>query len=221
MNNQRTSVKPVSEGLAELLGRMVKDASCKYPGGTDKLELVKGDPDFISELYRHFDARAKKRAQDLSIITRSPFATIKIGMFKNVRAMRRALSDNKCRVSDYASELMDLMILAKEPMTLDLYRASNAELGLTQGGSVAQSFEAITKIGGVKLPAEAGPQYHLQNTNQKLDEWKLMYMDPITDNSGYLSVFSVGHDRGMWLHGDNARPDGFYSAVHVWVFGRK
>ncbi len=62
---QRTSdtpVKPVSSGLAKLLGRMVTDAAGKYPGGLAKLELVKGDPDFVPELFRYFDARAASRA---------------------------------------------------------------------------------------------------------------------------------------------------------------
>ena len=80
----------------------------------------------------------------------------------------------------------------------------------------------IGKKKAEKLPAEAGPQYRLQNPDQKLGEWELMYMDPITVRDGFPDVFDVGHrSDGLWLRGYDAGPDSFYDAGDVWVFGRK
>jgi len=165
---------------------------------------------------------AAEYRQSIPLINRPPFATIQIGTFRKVRQLRQALTDKKFRVSDYAGDLMDRMTLVPKPTTLDLYRATNAELGLTQGGTVAQSFEAIAKIGGEKLPAEVGPYYRLNNPDQPLGQWELMYMDPITDRDGYPRVFYVEHDKdGLWLYGYYAYPEHFDNAEYVWVFGRK
>jgi hypothetical protein len=200
---------------------MCEDFAASYPGGTRKLELAKGHPDVKARVHGLFDELAVEHEMMLPLIERPP-STIQIGTFSEVKQLRQALVDGRFRISDYADDLLGQITLVSEPDTLELYRATNAELGLTQGGTVAQSFEAITKIGGEKLPAEAGPQYRLQNSDQPMGQWELIYMDPMPGRDGYLGVFSVGHGRdGRWLHGDCAYPEYFYGADSVWVFGRK
>lgn len=150
------------------------------------------------------------------------FARIQIGTYKTFRELRHALADGGYRVSDYAIGLMNRMTLVLEPKTLDLYWATNAELGLTHGGTVEQSFEAIAKIGGEKLPAEAGPQYCLQSPDQPMGRMELMCMDPIPAPRDYPSVFGVERDEGgRRLCGCYAYPRYFNCAEDVWVFGRK
>jgi hypothetical protein len=179
-------------------------------------------PEFKRRHHTLLDELTREYVQMLPLLERPPFATIQVGNFKNVKALRQALSDNNRKVSDWGNDILGRITLVSEPTTIDLYKATNAELGLTQGGTVAQTFEAIAKIGGEKLPAESGPQYRLQNSDQKLGEWELMYMDPITDRYGDPSVFRVERDEGgLWLCGGAADPDDIYYAEDVWVFGRK
>ena len=160
--------------------------------------------------------------QSIPLINRPPFATITIGTYRKVKELKRALTNAGNRISDYASDLMDRMPLVSAPETWDLYGVSNAELGLTQGGTVAQSFKALAKVGDVKLPAEAGPYLRLAMSDQPLGQWELMYMDPIADRGGCPGVFNVGRGRGgLWLDGGDADPEHFCHAEDVWVFGRK
>lgn len=190
---------------------------------TANLQHAMNHPEFKRRHHDLLDGLVSEYVQMLPLIERPPFATIEIGTFRKVKDLRRALIDGKCRISDYAGNLLDRITLVSEPGTLDLYGATNAELGLTQGGTVAQTFEAIAKIGGEKLPAEAGPQYRLQNPDQKLGEWEMMYMDPITGHDGYPRVFIVvpGRENGLLLDSIRARPEDFCLAVRVWMFGRK
>lgn len=220
MTNQTPLV--VSEDQLAKWMQVTQDRIRKGNLDLPTFQYILGHPDLVPQLDKMFCGMATEYRLSKPLTERPPFATIQIGTFKKVKDLRQAFTDSNFRISDWARDLMDRITLVSEPTTLDLYRATNAELGLTQGGTVAQTFEAIAKFGGVKLPAEAGPQYRLQNTNQKLGEWELMYMDPITSRSGYPSVFYVAHGGdGLWLVGSRARPDDFYPADGVWVFGRK
>lgn len=221
-SHQTPHVVPVSEDQLEKWLQFTRDRIRKGNLDLPTFQYILGHPDLAGRVDRIFGEMAAEYRQSIPLIKRPPFATIQIGTFRKVRQLRQKLTDGGYRVSDYAGDLMDRMTLVTEPMTIDLYRATNAELGLTQGGTVAQSFEAIAKIGGEKLPAEVGPYYRLNNPDQKLGERELMYMDPITGRYGCPRVFSVDHDRdGVWLGGCRAHPEGFCRAERVWVFGRK
>lgn len=226
MTSQTPPAVPVSEDQLAKWLQVTQDRIRKGKLDSPTFQYILGHSNLAGQLDEMFDSMATEYRLNKLLIERPPFMSIQIGTFENVKAMRQALKDAKCNVSDYASDLMDdlmdRMTLVAEPTTLDLYKATNAELGLTQGGTIAQSFEAIAKFGGVKLPAEAGPQYRLQNSDQKLGEWELMCMDPIAGRYGYPCVFCVAHDGGgLWLDGRFARPGYFYFADFVWVFGRK
>lgn len=221
-HHQTPPVVPVSP---DQIGKWVEITQARIRKGNLDLptfQYILGHPDLVPQLDKMFGGMAAEYRQRIPLLERPPFATIQIGTFKKVKQICQALADKKFRVSGYASDLMDRMALVTEPMTIDLYRATNAELGLTQGGTVAQSFEAIAKIGGEKLPAEVGPYWRLNNPDQPMGQWELMYMDPVTDRDGYPGVFNVVHDEdGLWLYGYYARPESSCSAEYVWVFGRK
>lgn len=222
MRNQTPPVVPVSEDQYAKWLQVTQDRVRKGNIDLPTFQYILGHQELVPQLEKMFTDMATEYRLSKPLIERPPFATIQIGTFKNLNDLRSALKNAKCNVSDYADDLLGRITLATEPMTLDLYRASNAELGLTKGGTVAQTFEAIDKIGGEKLPAETGPQYRLQNLDQKLGEWELIYMDPIFGRYGYPCVFYVAHyEDGLWLRGNYARPDGFFDADSLWVFGRK
>ncbi|KKQ74085.1 MAG: hypothetical protein US94_C0014G0003 [Berkelbacteria bacterium GW2011_GWB1_38_5] len=212
----------VSDDQYGKVEQVLRDIVRKGKINSPEFQYVLGHPSFAKELDTVVNDKVTEYRLSKPLLERPPFMTIQIGTFKNVKAMRQALKDKKINISAWASDLMDRMTLTAKPATLKLYRATNAELGLPKGSTVAQSFEAIARFGGEKLPAEAGPQYRLQNLDQKLGEWELMYMDPIIGRGGYPRVFGVGHyGGGLWLNGHTASPDYFYDAGSVWVFGRK
>lgn len=221
MSDQRTLEE---SGLPELLGRMTKDAAGKYRGGVAKLDLVKGHPEFVRQTHELWDRLVAEQAIRMPLLERPPFATIEVGTHKSVADLRQALIDGDFRIGSWAEDLMGRpeFTLLTEPVKPNLYMASNSELGYPNGCTVAQSFEALEKIGAVKLPPEAGAQFRLQYSDQPLGEWRLMYMDPIADSGGDLRVFDVARgDRGRWLSSSYARPGYFYYGYKVWVFARK
>jgi hypothetical protein len=157
----------------------------------------------------------------LPLIERPPFATIQIGTFENVRDLRQALVDRNYRISDDADDLLSRITVASQPVTLDLYRATGSELGLPPRKTlVDETFEAIRKIGGDKLPAEAGPQYRLQKPDERPGGCELMCMDPVPGRSGDPLIFGLEcYESGLWLRGCRG-PEEVCDAVRVWVFGR-
>ncbi len=161
------------------------------------------------------------RSPLLPLIERPPFATIQIGTFESVRDLRQALVDRNYRISDDADDLLSRIAVVSEPAILDLYRVTNAELGLPPRKTlVAETFEAIRKIGGERLPAEAGPQYRLQKPEQSLGECELMCMDPVPGRDGDPLIFGLEcYEDGLWLRGCRG-PKEVCDAVRAWVFGR-
>ena len=191
---------------------------------TADLQDAMSHPDFKPRHHQLLDELAAEYRQTLPLIERPAFATIQIGTFKEIADLRQALTAGGFRIGDWASDLMGRpeFTLVAEPTEVKLYAATVAELGYPNGCTVAEIIAAIEKIGGVKLPAEAGPQYRLQCLDQLLGEWRLMYQEPITDSDGGLEVFHVVRDEsGRWLHSGYAGPEDFYDGDGVWVFGRK
>lgn len=218
---QRTS-RPVSEGLAKQIGRMVEDASLNYPGGTAMLELVKGDPDFIQELYRHFDAHAAKCAVTLAFNERPAWMTIKLGTQKKVADLRKGILDVGDRIGDWGDDTLKRTAVASEPTEIELFRATVAEIGFPSGGTWAQIRAELDEFGFGNCPAEVGPQLRLQYTNQPNGEWLWVVMEPITDSVGFLGVFCVAHDSDVrWLCSGYGRPDGVLDGAYGLVFCRK
>jgi hypothetical protein len=158
----------------------------------------------------------------LPLIERPPFATIQIGTFKEVRELRQALIDGKYGISDDGDDLLGRISVVSAPATLDLYRVTAAELGLPPRKTlVAEAFEAIRRIGGEKLPAEAGPQYRLQRPPGECElECDLVYMEPLPGRYGVPLIFGIeSYEGGLWLRGCRG-PEEACDAVRVWLFGR-
>lgn len=214
----------VTDGQYGKLEDVARDLVRKHKINGTEFQHVLGHSSFASRFGAILNELANEHRLTQPLLERPPFATIEVGTYKSVADLRQALTEDGSRIGDWASNLMGRpeFTLLTEPAKLDLYTASNAELGYPNGCTVAQSFEALEKIGAVKLPHEAGAQYRLQYKDQPLGEWRLMYMDPIADSDGCLEVFGVEHiDGGLWLDGDYADPEDFCNGDGVWVFARK
>lgn len=123
---------------------------------------------------------------------RLPFATVRIGTFRNAPDLHRALIDGGYEFST-ADNCLDKIPLATEPEDIDVYSISNSELGLPENVTVAEVFEAIAAIGGKKLPAEVGPMLRLQKPDQDKREELLIYMDTLEDPNGHKLIFIVSN----------------------------
>lgn len=214
----------VTDGQYGKLEDVARDLVRKHKVNGTEFQYTLGHPSFASRLGTILSDLANEHRLTQPLIERPPFATIEVGTYKTAEDLRQALTEGGFRIGDWASNLMSRpeFTLRAEPAKLDLYVASNAELGYPNGCTVAQSFEALEKIGAIKLPPEAGAQYRLQYKDQPLGEWRLMYMDPITDSHGYLLVFHVvHHDDGLWLYSYYAYPEDFCHGGKIWVFARK
>jgi hypothetical protein len=214
----------VTDGQYGKLEDVARDLVRKYRINGTEFQYLLGHSSFASRFGEILNDLANEHRLTQPLIERPSFATIEVGTYKTTDDIRQALAAGNFRIGDWASDLMNRpeFTLLTEPAKLDLYMASNAELGYPNGCTVAQSFEALEKIGAVKLPPEAGAQYRLKYADQPLNEWRLMYMDPITGSDGGLGVFSVERDGGgLWLDGRYAGPGRFYGGDYVWVFARK
>lgn len=147
--------------------------------------------------------------------------TVQLGTHKTTDALRKSvLRGNK--ISDWAKQLLEKTTVADNPTQIELYRATVAELGFPNGAKFADIRARIHELGFADCPAEVGPQLRRQYTDQPMNEWVRVMMDPITDSFGDLRVFSVGrHGDGLWLDSGYAYPDSFYHGDRVWVFARK
>ena len=60
------------------------------------------------------------------------------------------------------------------------------------------------KRGLQRCPAEVGPALREQYTDQQMNDWVLIGMDPMIASDGRLGVFGVGRNvDGLWLIGSN------------------
>lgn len=152
----------------------------------------------------------------------SLWKTIQLGTHESVAALRQALIDADYKIGDWASDILNRITIASKPAKIELVCLTVAELGFPNRATRKQIYEKALSLGFELCPAEVGPQLRLQYTDQPLNEWLLVAMEPISDSDGSLRVFYVGHDEGgLWLLGGRADPGGFCGAGRVWVFGRK
>ncbi|MFH0928530.1 MAG: hypothetical protein V1821_03595 [bacterium] len=152
-------------------------------------------------------------------------AGIKISNWAEQLLNSKAFSVKKT-VGGLLSRFRSKRIERSELETLDLVKLSVADLGFPNGATVQQIYDQAEKLGlGVRedaCPAETGPAYRLQYSEQPLNEWVLVGMRPIAVSDGLPEVFLVRHSvRGQWLDTCNAYPDFRYSAADQWVFRRR
>ncbi|MFY9484461.1 MAG: hypothetical protein WAP74_02460 [Patescibacteria group bacterium] len=201
---------------------MAEDATRNYSGGTAKAELAKGHPEFVGRFHGLLDALADERAQTVSVVERPPWRIIQLGTHKTVPELRQAILDGGNKIGPWGGDILDRITIAPKPINMKLFSATNAELGLPSGGFVKDTYRRIRTLGYKLCPDEVGPQLRRQWSDQPMDDFRLVAMEPIADSDGYLEVFSVehGHD-GQYLDGRSGCPDFFWDGCYRWVFCRE
>jgi len=108
--------------------------------------------------------------------------------------------------------LPEVQILNTVRLTLD-------QMGLSGFPTTDQVHKRAQELGLYLCPAEVGPQYRLQYTDQPIGEWFYVGMKQITDSVGYPSVFLLVRDEvGLWLYGSWAIPDDEWYPSSEFVF---
>ena len=142
--------------------------------------------------------------------------SVTLGLHKTPDAYEEALGPN---VSKWSYDILKKVVCSKKQVKVHLTDASFAEVGLTEGGTLAEFHAAVKSFGGDKCPAEAGPAFRQVYRNQPKGEWMLMLMDPLSDSDRDLRVFSLSSDSGgLWLRADYGHPDDRFRADYRVVF---
>lgn len=150
--------------------------------------------------------------------------TIKLGTHKNVKALKKAITDASQQISDWSNDIMGkpAFTLASEEISIDLVTATVAELGFTGNTRYDAICARIRELDYELCPAEVGPQLRRQYTDQPPHEVLVVAMEAISGSDGDLFVFRVRHSRGgRWLSTYFGRPDYLFGPGNRFVFRRK
>jgi len=93
------------------------------------------------------------------------------------------------------------------------------QMGLSGDPTTDQIYERAQELGLYFCPAEVGPQYRLQNTDQQMGKWVCVGMKQITGSDGDPSVFILERDEdGLWLYDFWALPGSLWSPNDEFIF---
>ena len=151
--------------------------------------------------------------------------TLKLGTFKNVDGIRKALNTCGYEISAWASDMLgkSAFAMSKTEMEVELVNISVAELGFKDGARYADICKCANELGLDLCPSEVGPQLRLQYKDQPKCDYLIVAMDAIADSSGNLRVFQVSRDGygRYYLRSDDGKPDDFWGGTRRFVFRRR
>lgn len=153
---------------------------------------------------------------------------------KDRKELLEAMKKQGINISSYAQEMIEspdfmptqsglnsikrLFKGERSPITetVDIVRLKVRDFGFTNYPTTTELFAKAEEFGLELCPAEVGPQYRLQQTDQPMDNWFYIGMKPLVAS---VLVFSLAHlSDGLWLHDHWARPDRRWPLDHEFVF---
>ncbi len=150
------------------------------------------------------------------IIQFLPCKVIKIGVYKNLNTLIRAME--KFKLDDSAKDILGnpTFTLAQTEEDIPLCEATVKELTEKDQATTMEVFAAI-KLVGYLCPSEVGPALRAQDFDQL--KWRRVAMEPIKGSDGVLRGFEVGHNGPrLWLCTYDANPNHLWPGVHHFVF---
>ena len=121
----------------------------------------------------------------------------------NVEKLEEAMDQANMQIDAYTKQHV---LESKDSSTsktkerIDLVRLTVEDLGFLKNATYEQIVQRAKELGLELCPAEVGPHYRLQYTDQPMNEWVYVGMRPISGADGGSRVFRVERDDdGMWL----------------------
>jgi len=161
-----------------------------------------------------------RNCPDINYVCPSTF--IQIGTYSKMKDLCRAIYEKDMDITPYAEMMTKEIILSSNLEKVDIYEATNAELGFPCGCSTKETFEAIDSIGGIKLVPEVGLYLRIRYSDQDKNELALVYMDPIYVCQGHEPrIFGLfTNSEGKLTIGGRYVPE-FYDGKKKWIYSRK
>lgn len=155
---------------------------------------------------------------------------------KDRKELLEAMKKQGINISSYAQEMIEspdfmptqsglnsikrLFKGERSPITetVDIVRLKVRDFGFTNYPTTTELFAKAEEFGLELCPAEVGPQYRLQQTDQPMDNWFYIGMKPLVA-SGDPDVFRLAHgSRGLWLSHYWAVPGSSWGLADEFVF---
>ena len=147
--------------------------------------------------------------------------TIKLGLHKSPEEYRKALKDGKCRIGDFANEILDKIPISQEEVEVDLVCLTGRKLGFKENARQGVIYNRALEYSLQKCPGEVGLALREQYPDQPNGEGVLIVMEPIAASDGSLRVFRVERsDLELWLDSDWSYSRSFVSPADLLVFVR-
>ena len=127
------------------------------------------------------------------------------------------------QVGDWAKDIMskEEFVVSDKETKENLIILPVKVLGFPSGATVKKIFETAKKLGLELCPLETGPQLRLQYSEQPVNEYCLIVMEPISVSDGTPRLFSVDCNGGEpWLDTGDGRPDAMYGSDDLFAFVR-
>ncbi|MEI6420233.1 MAG: hypothetical protein WCO30_01240 [bacterium] len=151
--------------------------------------------------------------------------TIKLGTFKNVDEIRKALKAGRHSISDWAKNILGkpAFKVSETEQDVELVNISVEELGFKEGARYADICKRALEFGLNQCPAEVGPQLRLQFKDQPKGTYVVVAMEAIADSNGDLSVFYLKRydDGECCLLANYGHADYVWDAHYRFVFLRR
>ncbi|MCK1304004.1 DUF1127 domain-containing protein [Bradyrhizobium sp. 24] len=150
--------------------------------------------------------------------------TIAIGTFRDMRALRKAMSAMGCDVGSAAAEVLarPAFTLSGKKTDVQLVPVSAAELGFKgETASLTEIYARAQRLGFGLAPAEIAPQLRLQYLDQPIGEFLIIGMEPIRTWAGEPVILTVANGgAGLILIGQGTRENAEIPVNSTIVFVR-
>jgi hypothetical protein len=145
--------------------------------------------------------------------------TIEIGG-QTKEQFESALEKAGMKIGDSARHILKQIETGKKPEQVDLVRLKVGDLlGYDNMHTTDEIYKKADELGLELCPAEVGPQYRLQHTDQPMNEWICVGMKQIAVPGGVPRIFDFGRDTdGTWLGSHWAKPTDLWGQFGRFVF---
>lgn len=133
---------------------------------------------------------------------------VKVGTFKDLAGLRKAMDKARIDYEGYADRLLDKVPVSQSELTLDVAIVSLKDLGFPSHATYQELIDAATRHGLELCPAEVGPYLRMVTRDDKEGYGDvhhearvfapfqlLIAMEPIADSQGVPRVFMLDRDK--------------------------